>query len=437
MKKIILSAILVYSGLIANAQWTPLGSGSSNGTNNIVSALATYGGNLYAGGYFTTSGGYFRSNIAQWDGSSWSTPVGTGTNGTVLSLCVYAGELYVGGSFSNAGGIAANRIAKWNGTSWSDVGGGLSSGAVTAMTVYGGELYVGGNFVTAGSISVSNIAKWNGVSWSTVGSGLNAPCYSLTTYASDLAVGGLFTMAGGISASKVAKWDGTSWSAFSTGIPYTVYALEEYKTELYAGYGTGGLGITRWNGTSWGPVGGTALNTGAYALSFTKHNGYLYTGGAFISSVGGNPSYNIGIWDGANWYPGGTPATFTGLDDQVHALAVHNSEVYAGGAFTNDAYTGVSCNFVARWSGLVGIDEVGATSRYSVYPNPSSGQVSFDGVVENDVVEVMDITGRMILSEKSHSNKYTIDLGDKARGLYFYRITDDQGRIQQGKIILQ
>ena len=85
----------------------------------------------------------------------------------------------------------------------------------------------------------------------------------------------------------------------------------------------------------------------------------------------------------------------------------------------------------------IGIDEITEQNAVVVYPNPSSGQVSFDGVVENNLVEVMDITGRLIKSETFSVTNHTIDLSSYQRGIYIYRIIDEQGRSQQGKLILQ
>jgi hypothetical protein len=39
---------------------------------------------------------------------------------------VYNGELYIGGDFTNAGGIVVSNIAKWNGTTWSALGTGVN-----------------------------------------------------------------------------------------------------------------------------------------------------------------------------------------------------------------------------------------------------------------------------------------------------------------------
>src|SRR5205809_5854530 len=130
----------------------------ANGSGN--AAVVDGSGNLYIGGSFTMVGEVFASNIAKWNGSSWSA-LGAGMNGYVYALAVSGGDLYAGGSFTTAGGSAATNIAKWDGSSWSALGSGLGGGLsghshfsgyspVWALAVSGSDLYAGGNFTTAG-----------------------------------------------------------------------------------------------------------------------------------------------------------------------------------------------------------------------------------------------------------------------------------------------
>jgi hypothetical protein len=53
----------------------------------------------------------YASDIAQWNGSSWS-PLGSGVNGGVYALAVSSGTLYAGGQFTTAGTNAAGYVAK-------------------------------------------------------------------------------------------------------------------------------------------------------------------------------------------------------------------------------------------------------------------------------------------------------------------------------------
>jgi hypothetical protein len=89
------------------------------GMNNNVNALTINTPNLYVGGNFTTAGGNSANYIAQWNGTSWSA-MGTGMNGEVDALTVYYGGggkgnvLYAGGNFTTAGGYTNwNNIAIW------------------------------------------------------------------------------------------------------------------------------------------------------------------------------------------------------------------------------------------------------------------------------------------------------------------------------------
>jgi hypothetical protein len=100
--------------------WSPLGTGFSGGLNDgAVFALAVAGnGDVYAGGGFGQAGGAAASNVAKWNGTAWS-PLGTGSaNGVddyVFALAVAGnGDVYAGGRFTRAGGAAASRVAKWN-----------------------------------------------------------------------------------------------------------------------------------------------------------------------------------------------------------------------------------------------------------------------------------------------------------------------------------
>lgn len=186
-------------------QWSVLGSATneSNGVFNFVNALVVSGGNLYAGGEFTTVGGISATNIAKWNGGSWSA-LSAGLSGNipgyapVTALAVSGSDVYAGGSFTNAGGIAVESIAKWNGSSWSALGSGEHPKVVYALAVSGNHLYAGGRFGT--------IAKWNGSTWSELGSGMEGWGVSaLAVSGDDVYAGGNFTTAGGLTANSIAR----------------------------------------------------------------------------------------------------------------------------------------------------------------------------------------------------------------------------------------
>lgn len=225
-------------------QWDTLSSGLIDSLNNPcnVEALAVYNGELYAAGRFTKAGGVPCSNIAKWNGTSWS-PVGTGITNAPNSLrevwCmhVFNNQLFVGGYFNNAGGVAAKDIAVWNGAAWDSVGPGLTSNPnntcvfVWALQDYNNELYAAGQFTLAGNRWRQNIAKWDGTQWDSVSTGLNSggTARAMIVYRNKLVLGGNFNSLGNISMKSIGAWDGYTWS--NIGGPA---AFDQPGTEIFS-----------------------------------------------------------------------------------------------------------------------------------------------------------------------------------------------------------
>jgi hypothetical protein len=212
--------------------WSTIPIGSSNGVAGSLNAFAVFNSKLYVGGVFTKLGDGSTSAkyIAAWDGSSWSNLTSGSSNGldsNVNALAVFNSKLYVGGNFINLGnGTSAKGIAAWDGTNWSTLPIGSSNGVgnvVYALAVFNSKLYVGGNFLTLGDVSTSakGIAAWDGTDWSTlhIGSsnGVGSTVYALAVFNSKLYVGGNFVALGdgSTTANRIAAWNGTAWSTIS------------------------------------------------------------------------------------------------------------------------------------------------------------------------------------------------------------------------------
>jgi hypothetical protein len=230
-----------------DSAWSSLGTGTTNGVNNFIMTLAVAGnGDLYAGGNFSQAGGIAANRVAKWNGTTWSS-LGTGTaNGVdvgVVALAVAGNsEVYVGGYFTQAGGIAASYIAKWNGTAWSSLGTGLNSNVLGLAVADNGSVYVSGSFTQAGGIAANRVARWDGTTWNSLGTGtangVNSYVGALATASNgDVYVGSSYlSQAGGIPVNQVAKWNGTAWSPLGTGVNRPVYALATGPAgKLYVG----------------------------------------------------------------------------------------------------------------------------------------------------------------------------------------------------------
>lgn len=435
--------------------WSALG----DGTDDVIHALAVFddgnGPALYAGGAFTSAGGVFLTHgIARWDGTNWSS-VGNGlTSGVVDSLHVFddgsGPALFVGGLFSTVGGVSASNIAKWDGASWSALGSGLSS-RVYALETFddargdGPALHAGGVFsgrvdkwdgttwLAAGNISGAvyalevfdegqgfgpalfaggdingHIAKWDGLSWDIPSHGTNSTVRALKVFDDGsgpaLFLGGSFIRADSgpsVNARYVARWDGTSWSELSTGMDHWVYALAVFddgnSSALYAGgrFSTAGdvvaNGLAKWDGTAWsnlrfGDV-GEGVNGEIRALG--QFGSVLYAGGDFTITGTSLDMERVAGWNGNTWTGLGA-----GLNNTVRAVAVFDDgsgpALYAGGAFTSAGLIPVS--YIAKWDGAawqpVGTgmnDEVHALAVFDDGNGPAlyaGGEFSMAGSVD-------------------------------------------------------
>ncbi|MCL4178118.1 MAG: hypothetical protein KJ072_10315 [Verrucomicrobia bacterium] len=99
--------------------------------------------------------------LVRWTESGW-THLG-GVEGRVHSLCLHGGELYAGGTFTSIGGTQANHIGRWDGSSWLPLGSGIAGGtdvSVSSIVGLADELLVGGTFTTAGNQPSLNFAVW-------------------------------------------------------------------------------------------------------------------------------------------------------------------------------------------------------------------------------------------------------------------------------------
>lgn len=362
---------------------TVLGTFSSvgGGVDNAVEALAVDGDDsLYAGGYFTTAGGKAGLNrIAAWSNrdDTWHA-LGIGTNQRVSALALLGDDtVYAGGDFSAAGGvsgtnaIAASSIA--DGT-WHALGIGMTGGffpaAVVALAVQRDDtLYVAGAFNSASGVSATNgIAAWSNAddAWHSIGPGRpTAAVKALTLLGDDtLIAGGAFGDVGGLPGTLgIAAWSTRSgtWSAVGGGVTggAGVQALAAQGDDtLYVGgqfTAAGGIAgtakVAAWANAddTWHAIGG-GTNDDVMALAFDDTHGLLYAGGAF-SAAGTVTASRVAVWDTgiSAWIPLQAAGGNGVVDQFVTALALDDSIVYLGGAFSR-AGGGSGPAYLARWT---------------------------------------------------------------------------------------
>jgi hypothetical protein len=196
------------------ATWSPIGP-PGPGLDPfvcVVRALAVYGGQLVAGGFFPSPSGPALF-VASYDGVGWNLLGQGGPDGEVFTLSVFGTELVAGGLFTSVDGVLAPYIARF-GTTWSAFDQFFDE-FVSTTTVHQGVLYAGGGFTSpagraAGGYPVG-VARWDGFKWVGLGSGLQFFGESVNTLVShqgSLWIAGSFERAGPAASEKIARWDG-------------------------------------------------------------------------------------------------------------------------------------------------------------------------------------------------------------------------------------
>jgi trimeric autotransporter adhesin len=202
-----------------SSAWTALGGvgdvgALTYGAYDYVSALAASGDNIYVGGYFENANAIPNADyLALWDGDSWSAVGSNGggpaINDTVYVLATLGGNLYAGGYFTNAGGTAnADQLARWNGSSWTGFGdsGDLNSAVRGLAVIADDDIVATGSFTdAAGKARADYVAHWNGSAWSNLGGlggdgALNYNGIALGRSGGKVVVGGDFVDGGGVGA---------------------------------------------------------------------------------------------------------------------------------------------------------------------------------------------------------------------------------------------
>jgi hypothetical protein len=391
---------------------------------------------LYAGGHFSTAGGITVKGIAKWNGTQWDS-MGTlnisATSTNVKSILRYNGSIYALGGFYGLANVAY--LEKWNGSSWDSIA--RVPGAL-GMREYSNEIYVWGGFTQVGSQPINNIAKWNGSVWNSVANDTNFNAFinDIEFYNGELyVIGGFYDSVSG--KNQIAKWNGSRWVGLGNGI-YNIgndlWCLKGYNNELYVGgsfyesEGNAGNYIQKWDGSSWSDVGGGMAGQGnnpqsnATVEALQIHNGKLYACGVFLYS-GGVFSPYFSIWDGSNWCSLGSNFSLP-----VTAFAWRSDTLHVGGSFTT--IDGLPYNRSAKWLGGNFVSACGNTSdvfefseqpSFTLYPNPTSDQVTVNASSANPVTYCIYNTLGQKMEEGKFSNSTVIGVHRFPKGVYFFK----------------
>lgn len=196
------SHIAVWDG----TTWSTVGNYGINSSNPYCAGwcLEEYDNKLFVGGIIDSVDATPVGHIATWDGANWGT-ADMGMNDPVSALESYNGLLYVGGYFTATWyGNLAQRLATWDGNSWSPCGSGFNS-VVETIYGYGDLLYIGGWFTGNANIPSSCMVTWDGSLYGTIGEPSNV-VYSICADEGIVYATGEFTTMASTNANRVAKY---------------------------------------------------------------------------------------------------------------------------------------------------------------------------------------------------------------------------------------
>ncbi len=375
--------------------WQSIGVTSAGATTGFCAA-ASFQGELYVAGNFTTVGPILQPTVAargivRWNGSTWAAVGANSTNLPVVhALAVFNNTLHAGGSFTAIAGVPAANLAAWNGTTWSAAGNpnGVVDSLVTRTTIALSttQLFAGGRFTQIGGAlaqGVARLAASPGSVWTAM-NGLPATHaqdgVDLAVRASGISGYVLSSHTGG----QVRTWNGTAWAddfqvpaaefgmlgthngrtfvgrvsadapaaaedaldfgayetVYGAGICGRVYAVAEYNGQPVIGGDFQRIGTTACNGLAiraangWQPLMTGVTGGVGVVRALVVANGALYAAGSFSVATGGVAD-NIAVYAGNSWSPMGA-----GFNGPVHALVKQpDGSFFAGGAFTASGAT--------------------------------------------------------------------------------------------------
>jgi hypothetical protein len=156
----------------------------------------------------------------------------------------------------------------------------------------------------------------------------------------------------------------------------------------------------------------TGIPASAYA-SVTLATSFLNSGTLFVASPGNG---------------GSLTKNFT--DATVDNFGSHRT--YG----SNFSYTWESTAFAVRMGSALSNDDFDLTKKEKLYPNPTSGTLYVsESIVSNfDLVEIFDISGRLISSSKLESE---ISLNDQRPGMFFVRLINSETGVSKVEKIIK
>lgn len=423
-----------------------------NGTDGEVTELFVDAADskMYVGGKFKNVDGSIVANGIAYvteanDVYTWH-KMGKGVNGTVEAVAEFENKIFVGGKFTKAGDSSVTNIAYWDGSIWHTAG--CLWGEVKDLKVYKGELYACGSFDVCAALADINFAKWDPVYniWQQL-PGLSGQINTMHIYKDELILGGAFTYTG--KPYNIAKTDGKgAFTVYSNSIEHEVMDIEDYKDTLYAACKkvTGNIELLKklvndnWQSQTIFPSTSTQPIISFNTLCVDKDTFMASGNFTFSPLLGTYLKNNVDLTPYINSSMN-APYSFI-VDSTINDMVVFKGQVIAGGLFTKGFSQLQPASNIARkvseWSVSVPAINTSNATGFSVYPNPSSGNITIENSIEATSLTVSDMSGKVLrVLPIGGKGKEQVSVKELAAGVYFLEIKNDKGQSAVEKLIIE
>ncbi|RYZ56007.1 MAG: T9SS type A sorting domain-containing protein, partial [Sphingobacteriales bacterium] len=236
-------AVSVSDGALLN--WNP---GFSNYMDEVRTIIKS-GNTIFAGGKFSSVGGYLRKGLVAIDAATltvttWNPIVSNGTGlPDITAMTEYAGKLYVAGNFDAINGIPRSRLASIDvATAQPATFSPSMTGNVNTLFASGNTLYVGGSYgsilgqprtsLAAIDMTADTLLPWNPA----ISSNGFPKVLTLHTQGSSVYCGGEFSHMNGLPRNNLAVVNATgALQGTSADISGSVYAINSQGQTVFAG----------------------------------------------------------------------------------------------------------------------------------------------------------------------------------------------------------
>ncbi len=402
---------------------------------------------LIIGGDFTTVDGAAANGIIAWNGTGW-TNFGTQLDGTVYDVAWDAPYLIAVGDFKI--GNTISNIARWDGTSWTSLQNGDMGGAIYTILSTPLYDYIGGDFTLFNGQPMPYLArkKYNtGFNNYYNTFSVNAPVKCIREVAGQILIGGEFTETAPnsldstqqITANYLAYWDRSNfkWTSGLNGTHGPVNTFMEHDGKLYvAGNVNDANPVSVLELGLWTSLSGFSSFVGNGDFErFFKHQDQLFLTGDFTytpsSFLGNGGTGIVKLYDD-------DAEGFSSMDSVITAGASFKQEVYLGGRFTQIGSYSInqlaSSDFVDLHAST---NTIAQKNPFQVFYNNARIILKTEKATQSMTFQLVNELGQVIQTETitAGQNRRELPVDNLRNGVYFYVIYNDELR-QSGKLAM-